>query len=78
MGLSGAAQLVLAGADLDRAETLILLVTVLDEIAQLVDRLVVVAVPHRVSHGYPAIVHVNSRGRPVLVLLLLLLLQLLE
>ena len=52
-------------AHLDRAETLILLVTVLDEVAQLIDSLIVEAVPDDAA----ALVHVE--GSLALELLLL-------
>ena len=43
-------------AHLDRAEALILLVTVLDEVAQLIDRLIVKAIPDNTT----ALVHVDG------------------
>lgn len=72
-----ASNLILATAYLNRAKTLILLVTVLDEIAQLVDRLIVIAVSNSVAHSQSTIVDIYSRCCSVMVLLLQLLERLL-
>ena len=72
-----ASNLILVIADLNRAEALILLVTVLDEIAQLVDRLIVIAVSNSVAHSQSTIVNIYSRCCSVVVLLLKLLERLL-
>lgn len=56
-------------ADLDGAETLILLITILDEVLELVDRLVVEAVSHsRVAHARLVLLLLPSQQHLLLLL----------